>query len=52
MRKWEDVSLSDLVTVEMIGSVLQIKLIDSAKETMDSALEEHCALQDGNEKEN
>lgn len=44
--------MSDLVTVEMIDSVLQIKWIDSAEETMDSALEEHCTLQDGNEQEN
>lgn len=35
----------------MIGSLLQIKLIDSAKETMDSVLEEHGALQGGNEQE-
>lgn len=36
----------------MIGSVLQIKLIDSAEEIMDSILEEHCALQDGSEQKN
>lgn len=36
----------------MIGSVLQVKSIDSAKDTMDSVLVDHCALQDGNEQEN